>query len=124
MNSEKPITRRSLLPTKKETPAPTKQVKQQRHTFTVEIENDVLVLRLPMVPAEQRKVSKSGKSIICAGTGGTKVARQTINGASVPVEIAGKAMRICATAWIGCDKTDTVETGSQDNFEEGDDNNG
>lgn len=121
MSSEKPITRRSLLPTKKEPPAASKPAKQQRHTFTVEIENDVLVLRLPMIPAEQRKASKSGKSIICAGTGGTKVARQTLDGVSVPVEIAGKAMRVCATAWIGCDKTETT---AEDTFEEGDDNNG
>lgn len=123
--SEKPIARRSLLPTKKEAVVAVAPAnKQQRHTFNVEIENDVLILRLPMVPAEQRKVSKSGKSIICAGTGGTKVARQIVADASIPVEINGKAMRVCATAWIGCDKSDALASGTEETFEEGVDNNG
>ena len=114
------------MPTKKEavvtSPAPAKQ--QQRHTFNVTIEDDVLVLRLPMIPATQRKVSKSGKSIICAGTGGTKVARQLLDGLSVPVEINGKSMRVCATAWIGADKSETPANDAEDDSEEGTNDNG
>ena len=119
MSEGKNLTRRSLLPTKKAIPA-IKASNQQRQAFSVAIENDVLVLRLPLIPADKRKISKSGKSIICAGTGGTKIARQSLDGIMTPVEIDGKAMRICATAWVGCDKTTTdAETENDDPSQEG-----
>ena len=116
--TDKPIIRRSLLPTKKENTALATTNNSRRYTLNVEIENDVLILRLPMISALERKVSKSGKSIICAGTGGTKVAKQIIDGLSAPIEIDGKAMRICATAWISCDKSKTSADVAEASYEE------
>jgi hypothetical protein len=112
--SDKSIVRRSLLPTKKNSVVAAPTSKQQRHTFNVSIEDGALVVRMPIIHAADRKISKSGKSIICAGTGGTKVARQ--------IEIDGKALRICATAWISCDTaltTPDTNTGEKEQNDHG-----
>lgn len=64
------------------------------------IEGDVLVLRLPLFPAEARRPSTSGKSILCATTRGPKIVRQPGPDGMVPVEIDGKALRVIASAFI------------------------
>jgi len=119
MNNQKPIVRRSLVPTKKEGLVATKKPSlSTRRTFTVAVEGDELVLRLPITAEDQRKISKSGKSIIIAGTSGTRVARQKENGESAPIEINGKALRVCATAWISADGSVAVaDVSGQENSE-------
>jgi hypothetical protein len=112
MDYEKPILRRSLLPTKKEA-APSKTKKRanaKRPGFTVALEDDTLVLRLPITEEDKRKISKSGKSIICAGTSGTRIARHDVDGVSVPLQIAGRDLRICATAWISAEASSNVDS--------------
>jgi hypothetical protein len=101
----------ATLPVKKPTAARAPSIAKTQQKFTAEIQDDVLILRLPLIPAATRKVSKSGKSIVCAGTGGTKLLKQTINGANVAIEIDGKIMRACATAWI----ENTVTAGQSKN---------
>lgn len=134
MNDEKPILRRGLLPTKRvaadskktkyRAPAAPRSTAPKQNAVTVEIVDNAIVLRLPLIPADLRKISKSGKSIICAGTGGTKLARHLVNGALAPIEINGKNMRVCASAWISHDGVSAHSESDKDHFETGEDDNG
>lgn len=134
MNDEKPILRRGLLPTKKvaagakktkyHAPTAAKSTTPKQTAVTVEIVDGALVLRLPLLPADLRKISTSGKSIICAGTGGTKIARHLVNGELVPIEIDGKNMRVCASAWISHTGVSAYSELDKNHFETGEDDNG
>jgi len=68
------------------------------------LEDDVIVLRIPLIPEDKRKPSSTGKSILCGNTRGPKIVRQLVNDELVPVEIDGQQLRVIASAFIPVSK--------------------
>lgn len=106
------LQRVSLIPTKKPQlvrKTPNKSTKNP-NKFITSIEDGYLVIKLPLYPTGARRTSGSGKSLICAETGGTRIARaETEDGQYAPIEIDGHALRVSAYAWISADAIPTPE---------------
>lgn len=64
------------------------------------IEDNAIVFRLPLFEENNRRVSGSGKSILCATTRGPKQVRHMVDGEMVPIMIDGKPLRLNATAYV------------------------
>lgn len=68
------------------------------------IEDDVIVLRLPLIPKANRKPSSTGKSVLCASTRGPRKVHQVVSGDELVLyEIDGKPLKIIASAFIAAE---------------------
>lgn len=74
-------------------------------TIVATLEDDVIVLRIPLIGKDKRKPSSTGKSILCGNTRGPKIVRQLIDDELVPVEIDGQQLRVIASAYIPIPKS-------------------
>ena len=82
----------------------------KQRTYKAEIINDELVVRLPILPEPERRVSKSKKSKIYATTHGTKKVRiETPDGEQV-LTVDGAPVYISANAWIKHKKAKSAQT--------------
>lgn len=71
---------------------------------TATLEDGIIVLRMPLIEADKRKASSTGKSILCGNTRGPKIVRQLVDDEMVPVEIDGENLRVIASAFIPISK--------------------
>lgn len=97
-------------PTKKSGRA-AKPQKGVRGGISATIEDNMIVLRLPLIPEASRKPSSTGKSILCASTRGPrKVYQRTDDADPVIYEVDGKPLRIIASAFISADELSESKT--------------
>ncbi len=107
MNNHNEPVRISLKPTV--TRGTERKLPSKNHVMgaTATIEDNVIVIRMPIISEDRRKKSASGKSILLANTYGPKIVRHQVGDELVPVEIDGARVRFIASVYLPLKETES-----------------